>query len=218
MWVQEVVAVLRGAFTFLSRPDFLVNFVANLGGALCGVFLGFLVERRRRRRDAMIERRRRRRVATRLYGRLLSTSRSELSYLRPMCKKAIDHLKAGTMGSLGSLSVPATRALLVNPLVHEKAPYSLIMALTILSTDAEGTEDALRWARMLIKDRKLTPEAGVLYYNALASKAAILESLLGIALERLDLELTRLGIKVTVDPETQEVSRKLLEVLQGPKS
>lgn len=202
MWIQNVVAALHGAFAFLSRPDLLVNFVANLGGALCGVLLAFWIEHRRTRREA-----------TNLYGRLLLTSRSELSYLRPRCKKSKDQLIEGMIGALGSLTVPATRALLVNPLVHEKAPYSLIMALTILSADAKGTEDAMRRAETLIK-KKLSPEAVVVYRNALGDKVDELEGVIEIALERLDLELRCLGIKVTVDPETQEVSRRLLEVLQ----
>jgi hypothetical protein len=138
MWIQDVVAVLHGAFAFLSRQDFLVNFVANLGGALCGVLLAFWIEYRRTRRDT-----------TNLYGRLLRTSRSELSYIRPMCAMAKDNFRAAKMLiHLGSLSVTATRALLVNPLAHEKAPYSLIMALTILSSVADATEDALRRARV----------------------------------------------------------------------
>jgi hypothetical protein len=176
-------------------------------GALIGVLLAFWIESLRVRREA-----------TNLYGRLLTTSRSELAYRQPMCEKAKDHLKAGRTGvPLGSRSVPATTALLMNPMVHEKAPYSLIMALTILSADAEATEDALRRAQTLIGDRKLSPEEVVVYENELGNKMDQLEGLMVITLERLDLELGRLGVKVTVDPGTQEVSRKLLDVLQGPK-
>jgi hypothetical protein len=201
--VKEAVGVLHAAATFLSRPDFLVNFVANLGGALCGVLLAFWIEHRRTRRDA-----------TNLYGRLLSTSRSELSYLRPMCAKQKDDFRAVKLVTpLGSFSVPATRALLVNPLVQEKAPYSLIMALTILSAAVDTTEDALRQAKTLISG-KLSPEMAANYGKALGDEMEQVERLMEIALERLNLELERLGIALIADAQTQEVSRRLLEVVQ----
>ena len=69
--VKEALAVLNGAVMFLSRPDFLVNFIANIGGALCGVLLAFWIERCRVRRNAM-----------NLYGRVLLSCRFELGYLR----------------------------------------------------------------------------------------------------------------------------------------
>ena len=52
---------------------------------------------------------------------------------------------------------------------------------------------------------KLSPEMAATYGKALGDEMEQLEGLMTIALERLDLELGRLGIKVTVDPETQEV-------------
>jgi hypothetical protein len=115
--------ILQSVVAFLTSREFAVNFFANLGGAMAGVLLAFWIERVRARRDARM-----------LYGRILRTSRSELAYLKPMCEHARDALRAGqSAGTLDSLGVPATRALLVSPLVHDQAPYSLIMALTILS-------------------------------------------------------------------------------------
>jgi len=182
-----VVTVLHGAFAFLSREDFLVSFVANLCGALSGVLLAFWIAHRRTRRDA-----------TNLYGRLLSTSRSELVYVHAKCARVKDDFraaksKAEVVMPLGSLSVPATRALLVNPLVHEKAPYSLIMVLTILPTFVDEAEDSMRRNLTSIKARKLSSKMAADYGNALGNNMEKLERTMAIALERLDLELGRLG-------------------------
>jgi hypothetical protein len=114
---------------------------------------------------------------------------------------------------LGSLNVSATRALLVNPLVHEKAPYSLIMSLTILATAVDGSEGALRQARTL-PFGKLSPEMTADQSKTWGDEMEMLERLMTITIERLDLDLGRFGIKVTVDPETQEISRRLQEVVQ----
>ena len=205
-WIQHVVAVLHGAIAFLSRPDFLVNFVANLGGALCGVLLAFWIQHRRTRRDV-----------TNLYGRLLSTSRSELFYLHAKCARGKDDFRAAksvaeVVMPLGSLSLPATRALLVNPLVHEKAPYSLIMVLTVLPTFVDEAEDAMRQNLTSIEDLKLSRRMAAEYGKALGDNMEKLERTMAIALERLNLELRRLGIRVTADTGTQEVTRQLLEV------
>ena len=124
--------ILHGVVVFLTSREFAVNFFANLGGAMVGVLLAFWIERVRARRDARM-----------LYGRILRTSRSELAYLKPMCEYARDALRAGhSAGTSDSLGVPATRALLVSPLEHDQAPYSLIMALTILCGYLGITENA----------------------------------------------------------------------------
>ena len=125
--------ILHGVVAFLTSREFAVNFFANLGGAMAGVLLAFWIERVRARRDARM-----------LYGRILLTSRSELAYLKPICESTREALRAGqSAGSLDSLGVPATRALLVSPLVHDQAPHSLIMALTILCGYLGATENAL---------------------------------------------------------------------------
>ena len=112
---------------FASR-DFWVNFLGNLGGALVGVWLAFWIERRRSRRDA-----------DRLYGHMLVSARSELAYLRPICVSIRDRLKAGGNATRESFRVPATMAVLISPMTHERGPYSLVMALTATTTYAEST-------------------------------------------------------------------------------
>jgi membrane associated rhomboid family serine protease len=59
--------ILHDAVAFLTSREFTVNFFANLGGAMIGVFLAFWFERVRARREARM-----------LYGRILQTSHSEL--------------------------------------------------------------------------------------------------------------------------------------------
>jgi len=66
------------------------------------------------------------------------------------CEHGRDALRAGqSAGTHDSLDVPATWALLISSLVHDQAPYPLIMALTILCGYLGATENALREARQL---------------------------------------------------------------------
>jgi hypothetical protein len=113
---RDMDADLHGVVCFLTSRAFAVNFVANLGGAMGGVLLAFWIERFRARRETKM-----------VYGRILRTSHTELAYLKPMCEHRRDALRAGqSAGTVDSFAVPATRALLINPVVHEQAPYSLI--------------------------------------------------------------------------------------------
>jgi hypothetical protein len=194
--------ILHSVAAFLTSREFVVNFVANLGGAMVVVLLAFWIERCRARRDAQM-----------LYGRVLLTSRSELSYFKPMCKHSRDSLRAGqSTGTLDSLGVPATRALLVSPLVHDQAPYSLIMALTGLCSFIDGTENALREARRLnLQDVVMRKQLS----KMLGDELDKLDSMITITLEQIDSQLKLLGIEKTPDAMTQEVSRRLLEVLHS---
>jgi hypothetical protein len=194
--------VLYGVVAFLISRAFAVNFVANLGGAMGGVLLAFWIERFRARRDAQM-----------LYGRVLRTSRSELAYLKPMCEHGRDALRAGTSaGTLDYFGVPATRALLISPLVHDQAPYSLIMAVTILCRCFDATEYAAREARELKPTDLVARE---LLSKTLGDQLDKANSMITIALEQIDSQLKRLGLEKTADAETQEVSRRLLEVLRS---
>jgi hypothetical protein len=196
--------VINVVVAFFLNRDFWVNFVANLGGAMAGVLLAFWIERRRARRDAQI-----------LYGQILRTSRSELAYLKPMCERGRDALRVGqNAGTLGSLGVPAARALLINPLVHDQAPYSLIMAVTILCAFLDSTENAFQEARMLKLQDAVARE---LMNKTLGDQLENANSIITIALEQIDSQLKRLGLEKTPDAVTQEVSRRLLEVLQSSK-
>lgn len=199
---QDVDTILHGVVAFLTSREFAVNFFANLGGAMAGVLLAFWIERVRARRDARM-----------LYGRILRTSRSELGYLKPMCEHSRDALRAGkSAGTLDSLGVPATRALLDNPLVHDQAPYSLIMALTILCGSLGATESAFRESRWL-KTRDVV--ARELLSKTLADQLDQSNKIITIALEQIDSQLKLLGLEKTPEAVTQEVSRRLLEVLQS---
>ena len=192
--------VLGGVVAFLMSRDFAVNFVANLCGAMGGVLLAFWIERRRARHEAQM-----------LYGRVLRTSRSELAYLKPMCEHGRDASRAGTSaGTLDYFDAPATRALLVSPLVHDQAPYSLIMAVTILCRCFNATEYAVREAREL---KPIDLVARELLSKTLGDQLDKVSSMITIALEQIDSQLKRLGLEKTADAQTQEVSRKLLEVL-----
>jgi hypothetical protein len=198
-------AVLHHVVAFLMSREFELNFLANLGGAMAGVLLAFGIERCWARRDAQT-----------LYGRVLQTSRSELAYLRPMFGSSTDALGARKSGSIFySLSAPATRALLTNPLVHERAPYSLIMAVTILCHFFEITESAVQEARQLKATDPVTQER---LSKMLADQLHEANNLITIALEQIDSQLKLLGLEKAADKATLEISRRLQEVLQSPLS
>jgi hypothetical protein len=194
-----VETVLHGVGALLRSQAFAANFVGNLSGAMGGVLLAFLIERVRARREARM-----------LYGRILRTSRSELAYLKPMCKRDRDTVRAGTSVLLTQFGVPATRALLISPLVHDQAPYSLIMAVTILCHWFETTEIAFREARQF---KPTDSAARELLSKTLGDQLDKANSMITIALEQIDSQLKLLGLEKTADAKTQEVSRRLREVL-----
>jgi hypothetical protein len=192
-------ADLHGVVCFLTSRAFAVNFVANLGGAMGRVLLAFWIERFRARRETKM-----------VYGRILRTSHTELAYLKPMCEHRRDALRAGqSAGTVDSFAVPATRALLINPVVHEQAPYSLIMAITILCGFLDAAESAFREAR------RLNLLAHEHMSKTLGDQLEKVTSLIAITLEQLDLQLELLRLKKVPDTATQEVSQGLREVLQN---
>jgi len=194
--------LLHDVVAFLTSREFAVNFVANLGGAMAGVLLAFWIERIRARSDAQL-----------LYGRVLRTSRSELAYLKPICEHGRNALRTGQKaGALDFLGVPATRALLVSPLVHDQAPYSLIMALTILCGFLSATENAFRNVQHL---KPKDVGARELLSKMLGDQLDNANKMITITLEQIDSQLRLLGLEKAQDAETQEVSRRLREVLQS---
>jgi hypothetical protein len=196
---QDVGAALHGVVAFLKSRDFAVNFVANLGGAMIGVLLAFWIERFRARREAKM-----------LYGRVLRTSRSELGYLEPMYKSIREALTAGKPASAPDTGAPATRALLINPLVHDHAPHSLIMALTVMCHFFNATEDAFETLR------RMKPEDGAAFRKILATQLDKAIRLITLVLEQIDSQLNRLGLEKTPDAATQEISRRIHEILRTP--
>jgi hypothetical protein len=199
---QEVDTILHDVVAFLTSREFAVNFLANLGGAMAGVLLAFWIERVRARRDAR-----------KRYGQTLRTSRSELAYLKPMCESSRDALRAGkSAGTYEWHGVPATRALLISPIVHDQAPYSMIMALMTLSAYLGATENVLREAR------GLKPQVRELLSKTLGDELDNVSKLITIALEQIDSQLKLLGLEKTPDAVTQEVSRRLLEVLRSSQA
>ncbi len=163
---------------FASR-DFWVNFLGNLGGALVGVWLAFWIERRRSRRDA-----------DRLYGHMLVSARSELAYLRPICVSVRDRLKAGGNATRESFRVPATMAVLISPMTHERGPYSLVMALTATTTYAESTADGFREAArtseplLSKRDQPAVESAFNVLRRSLQSSVDKLQEIIGSPLSR----------------------------------
>ena len=211
-----VVAMLAAAHDFIAllvSHDFWVNFLANLGGALVGVWLAFWIERRRSRRDA-----------ERVYGHMLRSARSELGYLHPMCVHIRDRIKTGGSITRESFNVPATTAVLISPMTHERAPYSLVMALTTASLAAEATADGLREAvrisePLLSKQDQPTVAAKFKEVrHALQTSVDRLQGVVGVALELLDAEITRLGVKARPDPATEVVSTRLRAILRPTRS
>lgn len=201
------VTLLDVVALFATR-DFWVNFLANLGGALVGVWLAFWIERRRSRRDA-----------DRLYGLMLVSARSELGYLRPMCVSIRDRLKAGGNATRESFNVPATMAVLISPMTHERGPYSLVMALTATTTYAEATADgfreAVRTSEPLLSKRDQPAVAAAFneVRHSLQSSVDKLQDIVGIAIESMDGEIARLGVKVRPDAATQIVSGRIRDIL-----
>ena len=195
---QEVGAALHGAVAFLKSRDFVVNFVANLGGAMIGILLAFWIERFRSRRETKM-----------LYGRVLRTSRSELGYLKPMYENIRDALGAGKPMADVDTVAPATRALLINPLVHDQAPYSLIMALTVICHFLDTIETTFG------RVRKLKPQDVAPFGKVLARQLDMAISIIIIVLEQIDSQLNLLGHEKTPDAATQEISRRLHEILRS---
>jgi hypothetical protein len=194
-----VYAALNGVVSFLKSRDFAINFIANLGGAMIGVLLAFSIERFRAHRDAKM-----------LYGRVIRTSHSELGYLKPMYKSLSDSLKAGKRAGTPDTGAPATRALLVNPLVHDQAPHSMIMALSVLCYYLDAIEATGEEAR------NLSLQNQVPFGKILAHQFDSAISIITIVLEQMDSQLDLLGLEKTPDAATQEISRKLHEILRRP--
>jgi hypothetical protein len=128
-----------------------------------------------------------------------------------MCEHGRDKVRVGTSpGYLDYFGAPATRALLISSLVHDQAPHSLIMAVTILCHCFDTTENAAREARQL---KPTDSAAREVLGKALGDQLDKANSMITIALEQIDSQLKFLGLEKTADAATQEVSRRLLEVL-----
>jgi len=196
---QDVDAALHGVGAFFKSRDFAVNFVANLGGAMIGILLAFWIERFRSRRETKM-----------LYGRILRTCRSELGYLKPMYEYIRDALGAGKPVPDVYTVAPATRALLINPLVHDQAPYSLIMALTVICHFLDTIETTFG------RVRKLKPQDVAPFGKVLARQLDMAISIIIIVLEQINSQLKLLALEKRPDAATQEISRRLHEILRSP--
>lgn len=208
MTTTDAVTAWQSLAAFLTGKDFLTNFFANLGGALFGVWLGFWIERRRAKHSA-----------AQLYGDILLSVRSELAYLRPLCVSARDRLKAvGNLGVRQSFRIAATEAAMLSPTFHQAAPYSLVMALTAVNLYArdvdQGLHEGVTTLRSVSRKDPGAQEAITTLLVTLAKRTDELQDILGLALERIGLELTRLGRAIEPDDDTQEVSRRLLAILK----
>ena len=99
--------------------------------------------------------------------------------------------------------------------MHDQAPYSLIMALTILSGYLGATENVLREARRL-KPQDVVARARL--SKMLGDELDKASKLITIAIEQIDSQLKLLGLEKTPDAATQEVSRRLLEILRSSQA
>jgi hypothetical protein len=194
-----VSAAVAPAWSMIVSRDFAINFFANLGGALAGVLLAFWIERRIARRNA-----------ARLYGHVLLSIRSEISFLRPMCLVLRDKLRAGDTAMRLSFVLPATRAAVLNPLVHERAPYSLLVVLTGLVSYTNDTDEAFRDGIKLIEERLFVTDGPVdRIAQTMERQANVVHEMLGYAFERVQAELTRLKL-AALRPDAEAVA-----VIQG---
>jgi len=84
------------------------------------------------------------------------------------------------------------------------------MALTILCGCLDGTESAFREVRWLqLQDVVVRERLSKMLGDELDKATTIIT----IVLEQIDSQLRRLGLEKTADAKTEEVSRRLLEVL-----
>ena len=127
-----------------------------------------------------------------------------------MYESTRDALGAGKRRANVDTVAPATRALLINPLVHDQAPSSLIMALTVICHFFDAIETAFR------KGRKLKPQDVAPFGKVLARQLDKAINLMIIVLEQIDSQLDLLGLEKTPDAATQEISRRLHEILRSP--
>ena len=86
------------------------------------------------------------------------------------------------------------------------------MAVTILCAHLDATENLFRESRLL---KLNSVGARELLNKGLAGEPDKANKMISIALEQIDSQLNLLCLKKTPDAVTQEVSRRLLEVLQS---
>jgi uncharacterized membrane protein YccC len=189
--------------------DFSVNFFANLGGALVGVWLAFWLDRRRARRESK-----------RLYGRVLHSCRFELGYLRSSAQHNLKALEAGNPpADLISVGLPATRGALVNPLVFEHVPRPLITVLNAVSDYTQANAKALEGFASVqprLARSDAIQQAGARLRKTLAESITRLENLIGVAVESLDEEIRYLGLAAKPDPADVAMGQRLKKILTDP--
>src|SRR5207244_6424072 len=106
-------------------------------------------------------------------------------------------------GLMLTLSRRRPGALLINPLVHDQAPYSLIMELTIICHFFDTIETAFG-KRGKLKRQDVAP-----FGKVLARQLEMAISIIIIVLEQIDSQLNLLGHEKTPEAATQEISRGL---------
>jgi uncharacterized membrane protein YccC len=210
-WVTAVLPPWTPWTNNLIR-DFLVNFVANLGGALLGVLLAFWLDRLRGRRESK-----------RLSGRVLQGCRFELGYLRSSVQQNLKRLKAVKFPLADlSASLPATRGALVNPLVFEHVSKPLITALNAVSDATQANAKALEafaYTQPTLARSDADAAAqhiGAQFRTALTESLTRWERVIGVAVESLDEEIRHLGLAAQVDPADYAMGQRLYTILMDP--
>ena len=195
--------------------DFAANFLANLCGALFGVLLAFWIDRLRARRESR-----------RLYGRVLQSCHFELMSLRVLLPYILNPLKAGKLPAIRlSVSLPATRGALVNPLVHEHAPRPLITVLNAISDYAGSNAESLAG---LVSQSRLAGDSKLASLEAVQQGVAYLREIVTDSMDRLgrmnelvlralDEEIGHLGLTTQPDPADDDaVAQGVHKILTEP--
>ena len=181
--------------------DFSLGFLANAAGALVGVLLALLFERRRMRRQE-----------DRQYGSLLHSCRFELNRARSICRSVSEGLRTRHQRPPQEFLFPvaATQAVVTSPLAHARATISLLNALATVSDYTHVAESGFQRTAGIRTTAELVKVLNAVLGSHLNRLAAVIE----IALEQLSLEISRLGVQENPDPEWNDVTQRLQAALQ----
>jgi hypothetical protein len=118
---------------------------------------------------------------------------------------------------LFSAGLPATRGALVNPLIYEHAPRSLLNVLGAVSGFTKINETVLaNFASVQSKLGKLSAAEDALLRGTLVDSMTRLERMTGLALKALDKETKHLGLAAQPDPADDAMTESIQKILKKP--
>lgn len=178
----------------------LLDFGITLLGTLIGVFLAFWLDRKWERRQSK-----------ELYARSVNACGYELSGLHPICETIRDQIGPSAAIVL-DVDVPALRALLASPALHEHCGHGLTVVLTSLSTFIASVRNLLdSFGQVTLFGATLT-EAGIA-----RARDRMIQLLRAIEYAQglLDQELQRLSFGVHRVPEDAAIVEGFNRALRG---